>query len=69
MEDSSSSERDFRKAKQDFRSAVDQWAAAVSKGEVSADELRAIKEEVEQYFETLLLLLGPLKTLKPTMTK
>ena len=52
MEDSSSSERIFRKAKGDFRSAVDQWAAAVSKGEVSADELRAIKEEVEQYFET-----------------
>ena len=50
MEDSSSSERNFRKAKRDFRSAVDQWAAAVSKGEVSADELRAIKEELEQYF-------------------
>ena len=51
MGDSSSSERNFRKAKRDFRSAVDQWATAVSKGEVSADELRAIKE-VEQYFET-----------------
>ena len=51
MEDSSSSDRDFRKAKWDFRSAVDQWATTVSKGEVSADELRVIKQEVEQYFE------------------
>ena len=49
MGDSSSSDRDFRSAKRYFCSAVDQWAPAVSKGEVSADELRAIKE-VEPYF-------------------
>ena len=64
MEDSSSSERNFRKAKRDFRSAVNQWATAVSKGEVSADELRAIKEEVEQYFETFAAALRAVKDSK-----
>ena len=51
MGDSSSSDRDFKSGKRDFRSAVDQWATAIFEGEVSADELRAVKE-VEQYFET-----------------
>ena len=64
MGDSSSSERNFRKAKLDFRSAVDQWATAVSKGEVSADELRAFKEEVEQYFETFAATLRAVKDSK-----
>ena len=58
MGDSSSSDRDFKSRKRDFRSAVDQWATAIFEGEVSAGELRAVKEEVEQYFETLAAAFG-----------